>query len=140
MSYKYPSYQMTDGRTRLSAEYFNPVWKDLDARLDKLEQLKDAQTAAIQALTGFGLERIDATLQPVLTAAEQALSESQALLTDLQGMIAEADIPAQIATAMGAFIADVNEALDSMSSDFTDQLESLQTQLDEVRTLAYAGL
>lgn len=140
MGTKYPQYQMKDTQTRLSQDYFNPIWKDVDSRLDALEQLRMDWNTAIQEIREFGLERIDATLEPVLDAAQQSLTESQALLTDLQDMIAEADIPAQIATAMGAFIADVNEALETQETTFSTQITALQVQLDEVRTLAYAGL
>ena len=140
MATAYPRYEMRDGETRLGQEYFNPIFKDLDTRLDALEQKKWEIEEAIRQLQEFALDRIDASLVPVLEEAQAALSESQAILTDLQSMIAEADIPALIAAAMAPFVADVNEALEAQNDSFTESINTLQEDLDAVRTLAYAGL
>jgi methyl-accepting chemotaxis protein len=140
MATGYPRYEMRDGKTRLGQEYFNPVFKDLDTRLDTLEKMKWAVDDAIQQLQEFGLDRIDATVAPVLAEAQAMLTESQAILTDLQSMIADADIPALIAAAMAPLVADVNEALEAQNDSFTESINTMQEDLDAVRTLAYAGL
>lgn len=140
MAIEYPRYQMQDGKTRLGQEYFNPVLQSLDSRLDRLEQLRLDWSTAIQEIQEFGLDRIDSSIAPVLDEAQAALAESQAILTDLQSMIAEADIPALIAAAMAPFVADVNEALEAQNDSFTESINTLQADLDAVRTLAYAGL
>lgn len=140
MATEYPRYQMQDGKTRLSQEYFNPIWQALDSRLDTLEKKKWEIEEAIRQLQEFALDRIDASLVPVLDEAQSALSEAQTILADLQAMITEADIPALISAAMAPFISDVEAALAAQSTETTEAINSLQEELAAVRTLAYAGL
>ena len=140
MAIEYPRYQMQDGKTRLGQEYFNPIWQALDSRMDTLEKKKWEIEEAIRQLQEFALDRIDAALVPVLDEAQSALSESQEILADLQALISEADIPALISAAMAPFISDVEAALAAQSTETNAAIDALQTELDAVRTLAYAGL
>ncbi|PIQ25431.1 hypothetical protein COW20_15330 [bacterium (Candidatus Blackallbacteria) CG13_big_fil_rev_8_21_14_2_50_49_14] len=105
MATQYPRYQMKDTQTRLGQEYFNPIWLDLDSRLDKLEQLKLDWNTAISEIQQFGLDRIDATVVPVLAAAQVELAAAQAQVIELQQMIAAADIQGQIDAALAEITA-----------------------------------
>lgn len=136
MATKFPLYEMKDGTTRLGAEYFNPILKDLDSRVDAFEQQRNIIDQAIQELQEFGLDRIDATIIPVLEAAQQALTEAQAQVEQLTQMIADADIPALLA----AQTATVQGLLTAQQTQVDDTLSALQTQLNDTEAIAYAGL
>ena len=53
-----------DGVTRLSERYFNPIWENIDTRLNALELLSISWIAATNDLIQFGLRRIDDVLAP----------------------------------------------------------------------------
>lgn len=126
MATKFQSYLMRDTSTPLSQSYFNPIWKDLDGRLDTLEQTKISWDAAVDDLTKFGLVRIDNTLAPVIDAANEQLTAAMASAALLQSMIDDLDVQGQLDAA----IADVNDALAAQSAQVTSDLTALQTQVD----------
>jgi|GEM_PF-2647104 len=68
MPLNFASYRFTDGLTPLSAGTFNPRFQDLDTRIANLEALKVSWETAIQAVSDFGIERIDAILGATLAS------------------------------------------------------------------------
>lgn len=53
-----------DGVTRLSERYFNPIWENIDTRINALELVNISWIAATNDLIQFGLRRIDEVLAP----------------------------------------------------------------------------
>lgn len=83
MTVRLTQYLMRDGLTRLSEEYFNPVWGDLDRRLDMLERLSISWETAIDDLQINGLTRLNEILIPLIDAAE---AELEGLIEATQGL------------------------------------------------------
>jgi len=73
---------MRDGQTPLAASYFNPVWQDLDIRIAALEQLQIDWKQAVDEISKFGLDRINAALIPVVEQATELLDQ---LINDAKG-------------------------------------------------------
>ena len=138
---------MVDGKTRLSDEYFNPVWKDIDVRLDKLENKQISWDEAVRELNEFGLERIDNTIGPVLASAQAELVKAQTASAQLQQMIDDADIQGQLDTALAAQSAAVTAELDALETSLSVAIAALSstlsqriTALEELTPLIFAGL
>ena len=151
MATRYLSYAMVDGKTRLGGEYFNPVWKDIDTRLDKLESKQISWDEAVRELNEFGLERIDNTIGPVLAAAQVELAEAQAASAQLQQMIEDADIQGQLDTALTAQSAAVTAELDALETALSvaiaavnttlgARITAIENELETLRPLIFAGL
>lgn len=66
MTVKRDAYRFKDGVTDLSADTFNQIFADLDARLHSLEHLGVTWKDAVFELQRFGLERINGALAPIL--------------------------------------------------------------------------
>ena len=115
MSTRLTQYRMQDGRTPLAQDYFNPIWADLDRRLDTLERLRVEWLTAVSQLEAQGLARIDESLMPLLLqlqtnaaaviAALEGLSE---VATAAQGELAETALqPAAIGTTVQGYHANL---------------------------------
>lgn len=76
MATRLPNYQMRDGRTRLGQGYFNPIWADLDSRLDTLERLKLDWQSQVAQLRDLGLKRIDDYIRPVVDEVDALLTQA----------------------------------------------------------------
>jgi hypothetical protein len=83
MATRLTQYRMQDGRTPLGQDYFNPIWADLDRRLDTIERLRVEWLAAVAQLEGQGLARIDESLTPLLT---QLQADAAAVIATLEGL------------------------------------------------------
>ncbi len=147
MATRYLSYAMIDGKTRLGGEYFNPVWKDIDVRLDKLESKSISWDDAVRELNEFGLERIDNTIAPVLAAVQVELTEAQAASAQLQQMIEDADIQGQLDTALALQSAAVTSELDALETALSVAIAAVNITLSEriaaletLTPLIFAGL
>jgi hypothetical protein len=90
MSLKFDSYRFTDGKTPLSAATFNPRLQDIDTRLAALEALKVSWQAAVQALTDFGLTRLDAVLGPTFATLNQDVTDADAKMAAIAQAKADA--------------------------------------------------
>ncbi|MBF2054696.1 MAG: hypothetical protein IGS03_14720 [Candidatus Sericytochromatia bacterium] len=145
MALKFPQYLMRDGVTRLGEDYFNPVWRDLDGRLDTLEKLKISWQTAVSEIQQFGIQRIDTVLAPVIEDITTTLASANAAAAELQQIIEDADIQTQLDAAFDDQNNLVNEALDEVKknqlqkcSDI-DQMLSLDTDaLSEIHPDIYA--
>lgn len=76
MATRLPNYQMRDGRTRLGQSYFNPIWADLDSRLDTLERIKLDWQSQVAQLRDLGLKRIDDYIRPVVDEVDALLTQA----------------------------------------------------------------
>lgn len=76
MATRLPNYQMRDGRTRLGQSYFNPIWADLDSRLDTLERIKIDWQSQVAQLRDLGLQRIDEYIRPVVDEVDALLAQA----------------------------------------------------------------
>lgn len=101
-------YRMKDGVTRLGEAFFNRVFSDVDMRLATLEERKLAWEAAVQELTTFGLQRIDAALLTTMSTINQRAQEADALVAGMQAQLDESLqlVPQALEAA--------NEALDNV--------------------------
>lgn len=115
MSTRLTQYRMQDGRTPLGQDYFNPIWADLDRRLDILERLRVEWLAAVSELQAQGLARIDAALMPLLAqlqadaaAVIAALESLGEMATAAQGALAESALqPAAIGVSVQGYHANL---------------------------------
>lgn len=82
MGTRFDRYRMKDGETVLGASYFNPVLQDVDLRIAALEQLQIDWQQAVDEISRFGLDRINAALVPAVEQATELLGQ---LLEDASG-------------------------------------------------------
>ena len=104
MPARFDAYRMTDGKTPLSAAYFNPVFQDIDLRISDLEQRRTDLQSVMDELSKFGLQRIDA-----LTS--RAMADMTEILADLREVREELTNGTQLAAAITAEAAARNEAI-----------------------------
>lgn len=97
---------MRDGVTPLSEDFFNEVFGDLDARIADLEDRRKTLQSVIDELTGFGLERINATLIPVMQSIDAALQGMLAKKDELNAAIERAGALASVADLTEAILAE----------------------------------
>ena len=108
MSLKFDNYRFTDGKTALSAATFNPRFQDLDTRIAALEALNISWQAAVQALTDFGLARLDSVLSPTFNTLNQDVADASASVASIAesqaaALAAVADWQAQTIAALTAW-------------------------------------
>lgn len=132
MATEYQRYQMQDGKTRLGQEYFNPVWQALDARLDRLEQVRLDWESAVADIQQFGLERIDATIAPILAEAQALLVEIQTLYSELMQLVEDIDIQGQIDTSLAAQTAWVEGAIAALEVQTGEAIEEAVSNIEGV--------
>lgn len=104
MATRFDAYRMQDGKTPLSADFFNPVFQDIDLRISDLEQRRTDLQSVIDDLSKFGLQRVDA-----LTS--RAMADMTAILADLREVREELTNGTQLAAAINAEAAARNEAI-----------------------------
>lgn len=105
MPTRFPAYRMQDGVTPLSADYFNPVLADLDARIAELEAKRADLQGVIDEMTRFGLARIDALIGPAMQTVSDMIADltarRDALVAALDG-VGEVATQAQVQAAIAA--------------------------------------
>ena len=104
MATRFDAYRMQDGKTPLSADFFNPVFQDIDLRISDLEQRRTDLQSVIDELSKFGLQRIDA-----LTS--RAMEDMTTILAELREVRQELMDGTQLAAAIGAEQAARTEAI-----------------------------
>lgn len=104
MPTRFNAYRMDDGKTPLSADYFNPVFQDIDLRISDLEQRRNDLQSVIDELSKFGLQRID-----VLTT--RAMADMTAILAELREVREELTAGTQLAAAITAEATARDEAI-----------------------------
>ena len=95
MATRFDAYRMQDGKTPLSADYFNPVFQDIDLRISDLEQRRTDLQSVIDELSKFGLQRID-------TLTTRAMTDMDAVLLELREVRDELTSGTQLSAAMQA--------------------------------------
>lgn len=97
MPSQFERYRMRDGQTQLAEAYFNPVWKDIDARLAGLEGVRTDWETAIASLQAFGLARIDAQISGALADVSTMVQQVQAALAGIPDIATTTDLAQAIA-------------------------------------------
>lgn len=92
MALKYPQYQVRDGVTPLSQRVLNPIFRDLDARMDVLEGVRADWASAVAQLQAFGLARLDESIAPLLAQLQSAAAEVIAAIQDAGEILTRADL------------------------------------------------
>lgn len=88
---KYDLYRMINNKTPLSAEYFNPIWKDIDSRLDALENVKISWEETVRIISEFGIKRIEEFLRPNIGFLNTKKAEAQNIVNEIAILRANAD-------------------------------------------------
>ena len=104
MPARFDAYRMTDGKTPLSARYFNPVWQDLDLRLVELEALRVGWMEAVSKVSNLGLARINELVGAPMATVNEAIATLQQSLAELPDVA----LLAQQITALQQAIEDVS--------------------------------
>ena len=92
MPARFDAYRMTDGKTPLSARYFNPVWQDLDLRLVELEALRVGWMEAVSQVSNLGLARINELVGAPMTTVNEAIATLQQSLAELPDVVLAGDL------------------------------------------------
>lgn len=119
---RFELYRMRDNKTPLSESYFNPIWADLDARLDNLEALKISWEDAIVTISQYGLLRIDEVLRPSWEYIEQKKTHADSIIAEIQELREEAD------EMINERRDDAIEAVDSAKSSALNDIEQAKEQ------------
>lgn len=143
MATRLPNYQMRDGRTRLGQSYFNPIWADLDSRLDTLERIKLDWQNQVAQLRDLGLKRIDDYIRPVVDEVDalltQATEETNGLAANLVSqhinpLVEQVEQILQQAQADTDTIAQT--LVDEHIAPILDQAQQLRSSIEAVRQAA----
>lgn len=137
MPNRFERYRVRDGVTVLGERYFNPVFQDVDLRLAALEDIRMSWEAAVQAVSDFGLLRINEVIGPAVEGVAGQVAEIEAArlaalaaLSDLQAMIGslETDTAADLEAWKVARIDELN----AWQASLTAALPGIDARLDAV--------
>ena len=121
MPARFDAYRMTDGKTPLSARYFNPVWQDLDLRLVELEALRVGWLEAVSQVSNLGLARINELVGAPMTTVNEAIATLQQSLAELPDVVLAGDLDtalqaeAQARTLLAQQITALQQAIEDVS-------------------------
>lgn len=134
MPSRFEKYRMRDGKSPFSASYFNPIWQDIDLRLLGLEEVRASWQEAVQAVTAYGLARINEVVGPTLQDAQEKAAD----ITAKQQLATQALAALQVAitTAQNNAIAGIAAAEQAADEDLTawkaTQLAAIQAWKDGI--------
>lgn len=119
MPARFDAYRMTDGKTPLSARYFNPVWQDLDLRLVELEALRVGWMEAVSKVSNLGLARINELVGAPMATVNEAIATLQQSLAELPDVVlaGELDTALQAEAQARALLAQQITALQQAIED-----------------------
>lgn len=139
MTARVTQYLMRDGHTRLSEQYFNPVWQDLDRRLDILERLQINWENAVTELQNNGLVRLNDVLIPLIEQAETELTHLIEVAQGLTDLITAPAIAHWRPSLSGTVTYGVNGLISTLAETLPDDVERLTTyaynESDQVSTV-----
>ena len=121
MPARFDAYRMTDGKTPLSARYFNPVWQDLDLRLVELEALRVGWLEAVSQVSNLGLARINELVGAPMTTVNEAIATLQQSLAELPDVVLAGELDtalqaeAQARALLAQQITALQEAIEDVS-------------------------
>lgn len=78
MPSRFEKYRVKDGVTRLGERFLNPVFQDIDLRIAAVEGLRVSWEDAVQAVSEFGLLRINEVINPAMTSILSKSDEIEA--------------------------------------------------------------
>ncbi|MBZ9576730.1 hypothetical protein [Modicisalibacter sp. MOD 31.J] len=139
MATRLPNYQMRDGVTRLGQSYFNPIWADLDSRLDALERVRINWDSQVAQLRELGLRRIDDYIRP-LTDEVDALLEAARTETDGLAVALVDEHLTPVIAQVNAILAQAQTATDGIAQTLVDEhiapiLAQAQGVLGEIQAI-----
>lgn len=132
MATRLSQYRMQDGRTPLGQDYFNPIWADLDRRLDTIERLRVEWLTAVSELQAQGLARVDAVLVPLIADAQAQLAALVDAAAGLADVLVAADIRHFEPAVAGALTYDVQGRISVLT-------ETLANAATRTTTYSYDG-
>ena len=94
MANRFEAYRMRDGKTPLSASYFNAIWQDIDSRIGQIESLSAETEAAVNQLTELGIDRLEQIVIPLAEEAQGLIDSAVALLAAAGDPASNADLDA----------------------------------------------
>ena len=121
MPARFDAYRMTDGKTPLSARYFNPVWQDLDLRLVELEALRVGWLEAVSQVSNLGLARINELVGAPMATVNEAIATLQQSLAELPDVVLAGELDtalqaeAQARTLLAQQITALQQAIEDVS-------------------------
>lgn len=95
MPSRFERYRVRDGVTVLGERYFNPVFQDVDLRLASLEDIRVSWEAAVQAVSDFGLLRINEVIGPALNQLQDDIGHLQQDSTEIIAALKQAQADLQ---------------------------------------------
>ncbi len=123
MPTRLPQYLMRDGRTPLAQGYFNPIWADIDQRLNVIEALRVDWLAAAATLTDQGLERINAVLVPLIEDAQAQLAGMVEAAAELTNVLVAADVQHYEPAVEGDLTYDEQGRVETLTETLADESE-----------------
>jgi hypothetical protein len=143
MATRLPNYQMRDGRTRLGQDYFNPIWADLDNRLDTLERIKLDWNAQVAQLRDLGLQRIDEYIRPVVDEVNEILQQARDDTDGLAAALVDEHIT-PLVTQVNQILAQAQADTDGLAQALVDEhiapiLTQAQQLLSDIQSIKQAA-
>lgn len=136
---RFDLYRMKNESTPLSEEYFNPIWFDIDSRLDALESIKVSWEEAVRTISQYGIVRIEELIRPAWQHLQTKRQEANTIVNEIRDLRESADeminaerdeVLSAIANARTSSLNDINSArnnaLTEISSKKTDALSSIE--------------
>lgn len=129
MPSRFDKYRVKDGLTKLGEAFFNPVFGDIDLRLVALEQVKITWEDAVDALTQYGLARINDALLPALDNMAVIVDEKSAEIEAkrLAAIAAVEELQLSIDTLQASADADIAAWIAVKQAEFDSWIASLET-------------
>ncbi|MCL7930442.1 dynactin subunit 2 [Halomonas llamarensis] len=139
MATRLPNYQMRDGRTRLGQSYFNPIWADLDSRLDTLEKIRIDWQNQVAQLRDLGLQRIDEYIRPVVDEVDALLAQATEETNGLAASLVEQHLTPVIEQVNGILSQAQNDT-DGLAQTLVDEhiapiLAQAQQVLNDIQSI-----
>jgi len=139
MPSQFEKYRFTK-KTVLSDETFNKIFKDIDLRITALEDIKKDWTGAVEAVTRYGLQRIEEVLRPNWEHINNKKTEADTLVAQIQQKRDNAD--AIINTSRDDVLQQIQtekiQALNNIQASRTDAITAIQnaktSALTEIQT------
>ena len=139
MPSQFEKYRFTK-KTVLSDETFNKIFKDIDLRITALEDIKKDWTGAVEAVTRYGLQRIEEVLRPNWEHINNKKTEADNLVAQIQQKRDNAD--AIINTSRDDVLQQIQtekiQALNNIQASRTDAITAIQnaktSALTEIQT------
>jgi len=139
MPSQFEKYRFTK-KTVLSDETFNKIFKDIDLRITALEDIKKDWTGAVEAVTRYGLQRIEEVLRPNWEHINNKKTEADNLVAQIQQKRDNAD--AIINTSRDDVLQQIQtekiQALNNIQASRADAITAIQnaktSALTEIQT------